>query len=57
MNLKIKLMIGRTTNVKVNINGVRSLDDFEFIDIVDDTNPYPTLLGIKWDFTIKILSI
>ena len=22
--------------------------DFEFINIVDDTNPYPTLLGIDW---------
>ena len=22
--------------------------DFEVINIVDDTNPYPTLLGIDW---------
>ena len=23
--------------------------EFEVIDIVDDTNPYPTLLGIEWE--------
>ena len=23
--------------------------DFEVINIVDDTNPYPALLGIYWD--------
>jgi hypothetical protein len=24
--------------------------DFEVIDIVDNTFPYPTLLGLDWDF-------
>lgn len=32
----------------VDIEGVSALTDFEVIDIVDDNNPYPTLLGIDW---------
>lgn len=26
--------------------------DFEVIEIVDDSNPYPALLGIHWAFDI-----
>lgn len=32
----------------MDIEGVNALEDFEVIDIVDDNNPYPTLLGIDW---------
>ena len=32
----------------VDIEGVSTLVDFEVIDIVDDNNPYLTLLGIDW---------
>ena len=28
------------------LQGVTALDDFEVIEIVDDSNPYPTLLSI-----------
>ena len=40
------LPIGRLTQVPVEIEGLRTYTDFEVIDIIDDTNPYPTLLGI-----------
>ena len=34
--------------VPVDIEGLRTFVNFEFINIVDDTNPYPALLGIDW---------
>jgi len=30
--------------------GVNVITDFEAIEIVDDINPYPNLLGIDWAF-------
>lgn len=35
-------------SVPIDINEIKSLADFEVIEIVDDSNPFPTLLGIKW---------
>jgi hypothetical protein len=32
------------------LDGVRTMEDFGVIDIVDNTSPYPTLLGLDWDF-------
>ena len=29
---------------------MRSLADFEVIEIIDDSTPYPTFLGIDWAF-------
>jgi hypothetical protein len=34
----------------VDIDRVRTFADFEVIEIVDDSCPYPALLGIDWDF-------
>jgi hypothetical protein len=34
----------------MNIDGVHNMADFEFIEIVDDNQPYPTLMGLEWDF-------
>ena len=34
----------------VDIEGASVLADFEVIEIVDDSNPYPILLGIDWAF-------
>jgi hypothetical protein len=34
----------------VDIDGVRAFVDFEVIEIVDDSCPYPALLGIDWGF-------
>ena len=42
------LPMGRLKGVTVDIEGASALADFEVIDIVDDNNPYPTLLGIDW---------
>ena len=42
--------LGILSNVPVDIDGVRSLVEFEVIEIIDDSKPYPTLLGIAWDF-------
>ena len=32
----------------VDIKGASTLVDFEVIEIMDDINPYPALLGIDW---------
>jgi hypothetical protein len=44
------LPIGRLKGVTVDLDGVRTKADFEVIEIVDDTTPYPTLLGLDWAF-------
>ena len=40
--------IGRLSHAIFNVEGLRTYANFEVINIVDDTNPYPTLLGIDW---------
>ena len=37
------------SNVFVDVKGLLTFVDFEVINIVDDMNPYPALLGIDWD--------
>jgi hypothetical protein len=44
------LPIGRLEEITVYLDGVRTKTDFEFIEIVDGTTPYPTLLGLDWAF-------
>jgi hypothetical protein len=34
----------------VNIDGVFSVVDFEVIEIMDENQPYPTLMGLEWEF-------
>ena len=34
----------------MDIDGMRMFTYFEVIEIVDDSYPYPALLGIDWDF-------
>ena len=36
------------SNAIVDVEGLHTYVDFEVINIVDDTNPYPALLGIYW---------
>ena len=38
------------SSVLVDLDGVCSLADFEVIEIIHDSTPYPTLLGIDWAF-------
>ena len=40
--------LGRLLSVPIDIDGVTTLVDFEVIEIIDDSNPYPPLLGIEW---------
>ena len=42
--------MGILLNVLVDIDGVRSLADFEVIEIIDDSRSYPMLLGFEWAF-------
>jgi hypothetical protein len=41
--------------VEVNIEGVKMKDDFEVIEIMDDSDPYPALLGIDWAFDNNVV--
>ena len=40
--------LGRFPNVPIDIDGVCTAADFQVIEIIDDINPYPALLGIEW---------
>jgi len=40
--------MGRLQGMTADIEGVSALADFEVIEIVDDSNPYPVPLGIDW---------
>jgi hypothetical protein len=44
------LPIGRLKGVTVDLDGVHTKANLEVIEIVDDTTPYPTLLGMDWAF-------
>ena len=44
------LQIGRLKGVTVDLDGVCTKEDFEVIEIVDGTTPYPTLLFLDWVF-------
>jgi hypothetical protein len=50
VNQYILYHIGRLEQVEVNIEGVNMEVDFEVIDIMDDSVPYPVLLGNDWAF-------
>ena len=40
--------MGRLQGVTMDIDGASPQTDFEVIEIMDDSNPYPVLLGIDW---------
>ena len=40
------LPIGRLEGVTIDLDGMRTKADFEVIEIVDVTTPYPKLLGL-----------
>lgn len=40
--------MGQLQGVTVDIKGASTLANFEVIEIVDDNNPYPVILGIDW---------
>jgi hypothetical protein len=49
-NQQAMSLFGRLDHVFVDIDGVRTFVDFEVIEIVDDSFPYPMLLSIDWAF-------
>jgi len=40
--------MGWLQGVTIDIEGASALVDFEVIESVNDSHPYPTLLGIDW---------
>ena len=42
------LPMGILPVITVDIEGASTLADFVVIEIVDDDNPYPALMGINW---------
>jgi len=44
------LPIGRLKGVTVDLHRVRIVADFEVTEKVDGTTPYPSLLGLVWEF-------
>ena len=40
--------LGRFMDLQIDIDGVSTFADFKVIEIIDDSNPYPSLLGIEW---------
>lgn len=40
--------IRRLEDVEVEMAGIKMYVDFEVIEIMDEKDPYPTLLGIDW---------
>jgi hypothetical protein len=44
------LPIGRLKGVTIHLDGVRSMENFEIIEIIYGTTLYPTLLGMDWAF-------
>ena len=47
--------LGHLSSVPVDLDGVRSLADFEVIEIIDDSTLHPTLLGIDWAFENQVI--
>ena len=43
------------SSVPVDLNGVCNLADFKVIEIIDDSTPYPALLGIDWTFNNQVI--
>ena len=46
--------LGRLPKFVVDIAGLKVLADFEVKEIVDDTDPYPALMGIDWAIDIGV---
>jgi hypothetical protein len=44
------LPIGRLKGVTIDLDGVCTKTNFEVIEIVDVTTPYPKFLGLDWEF-------
>ena len=43
-------LVGRIQNVEVDLVGVKTCSYFEVIEIMGENDPYPSLLGMDWDY-------
>ena len=43
-------LIGILENVEIDVERVKTVVDFEVIEIMGDKDPYPALLGIDWAY-------
>jgi hypothetical protein len=41
--------------MEVDLDGMKTYVDFEVFKILYDKDPYPTLLGIDWDFNNGVI--
>jgi hypothetical protein len=42
--------VGRLQNIKVDLVGVKTIENFMVIEVMGEKDPYPTLLGIYWAY-------
>ena len=42
-------------DVEVDVGGIKTKVDFEVIEILDVSYPYPSLLGIDWAFENNVI--
>ena len=42
------VLIERLIGVPINIDRLRNMKIFEVIEIIDDSQPYPSLMGLEW---------
>ena len=47
--------MGRFQGISIDIDGSSMLANFEVIDIIDDSYPYPTFLGFDWAYDIDVI--
>jgi hypothetical protein len=47
--------IGQLLGVPMNIDGVHSIAYFKVIEIVDNSQPYPMLMGLEWAFENHVI--
>jgi hypothetical protein len=42
------VLIGQLMGIPVNIDGVCNMENFEVIEIIDNSQPHPILMGMEW---------
>jgi len=47
--------MGHLYRVTVDIEDTCAITDFEVIEIVNDSNPCPSSLGIDWEFDMNVV--
>ena len=50
VNQQRVIPLGHLSNIPMDLDRVHIIVDFEVIEIIDDSMPYPVLLGIDWAF-------